>query len=71
MELKQGLVEKAKSKGYDIDNCNTLNDLCKLLPEEHLFIGQRLWCGDIYTDADNYDYANAALKMLIKLKSVD
>ena len=66
MELNKVLVEKCKSLGFDIDICKDLKELCDLLPK-YIFIEQRLWCGNIYVDADNYDYPNAVLKMLIKL----
>lgn len=65
MNLKPYLVEKVKSIGFDIDQCKDLKELSKLLPDNYLFIEQRLWVGRLYVDADDYDYANAILKMLI------
>lgn len=69
MKLNLKLVQHAKELGYNIDDCKDVKDLCDLLPGNYLFIEQRLWVGRSFVDADNYDYPNAALKMLILLKS--
>lgn len=70
MELNQKLKEQAINIGYDIESCKNLQELADLIPVHYLFIEQRLWCGNIYVDADNYDYPNAVLLMLIKLESL-
>ena len=66
MELNNTLVEKCNLLGYKISDCKDLKELCDLLPK-YIFIDKSLWCGNIHVDADDYDYPNAVLKMLIKL----
>ena len=68
MELNLNLLSKVKELGFDIDSCKSTSDLCELLPENYLFIEQRLWVGRLFVDADNYDYPNAILNMLILLR---
>lgn len=67
MKLKEQLVEKVKELGFNINSCKNINDLCKLLPGNYIFIEQKLWVGRLFVDADNYDYPNAVLSMLILL----
>jgi len=67
MKLDLKLSEKVKELGFCIDNCNNTKDLCEFLPENYIFIEQRLWVGSLFIDADNFDYPNAVLKMIILL----
>lgn len=67
MELNQKLKDQVINIGYDVESCKNLQQLADLIPVKYIFIEQRLWCGNLYVDADDYDYPNAILNMLIKL----
>lgn len=68
-EISTGIVEMAEKIGIEVsEEYDSLEQLKTLLPENYLFIEQKLWCGDTSISmGTDYNYANAIIKMAITL----
>ena len=71
-KIKDWLIDKSNELDIEIsEKPYTLKELTSMLPDNYYFCEYVLWCGDVRIEANDYDYANMCVMMLIKLHCID